>query len=145
MSDTDNTQIPQNPPPSTVSDQGAAKSPGEAKQSNTQEKELLQELVHQAMGLKPKESLSDKPQDPESIEHITKHQIKNMRQVSAVQIDTKEPLTDQFAQIAIKIFFGIKSLFSFGKPKDFCMNNGHECMHCGQKIDPLSAKGMPPK
>lgn len=106
----------------------------EASAAEVEESEQLHELVELAVGLKaPKKEAP--PQDPESIERITKGQIKSMRQVSVERGNQKEPLADRLSQAIIQIYFGIAGIFTFssGKQKETCeMKGHHQCTHCGQ-------------
>src|SRR5262249_29935983 len=107
----------------------------EADAAETEEKAQLQELVEVAMGLKaPRPPVTE---EPEAIEHITTHQIKSMRQVSAKRSNDKEPVTSQFMQGLIRMYCGITGMFSFSedKTKEQCITKGHKCAHCGEHFD----------
>ena len=120
----------------------------EATAAESQEKAQLQDLVEVAMGLK--ERKAPVPEQPEAIEHITTRQIKTMRQVSAQQINQKEPLGDRLMQGAIRMYFSVAGMFSVPEDKtkkNHCAINGHQCAKCGQKfavdavkpVDPIKA------
>lgn len=105
--------------------------------AESEEKAQLQDLVDVAMGLKAPRPPTITSSEPEAIEHITTHQIKSMRKVSAQRINEKEPVTSQFAQSLIRIYCGIAGMFSFSedKTKEQCIIKGHKCSHCGQRFD----------
>jgi hypothetical protein len=104
--------------------------------AESEEKAQLQDLVDVAMGMKAPRPPTISS-EPEAIEHITTNQIKSMRKVSAQRINDKEPVTSQFAQNLIKIYYGIAGMFSFSedKTKEQCIIKGHRCSHCGQRFD----------
>jgi hypothetical protein len=114
----------------------------EASAAEEEESEQLHELVELAVGLKaPKKEAP--PPDPESIAHITKGQIKSMRQVSAERSSQKEPLADRLGQAIIQIYCGVAGLFSFssGKVKETCeMKGHHQCTSCGQLFSVSDSK-----
>lgn len=116
-------------------DQSKERLLAEADAAESEEKAQLQDLVEVAMGLKA----PSKPvvAEPEVIEHITTHQIKSMRQVSAKKSNEKEPVTSQFVQGLIRIYCGITEMFAASehKTKEQCIIKGHKCSHCGQHFD----------
>jgi len=119
-------------------------SQAEAQAEASEEQSKLRELVEQATGLRPKEIEKRPEAEAEAIARITSDQIKVMRQVSAKRANQGEPIANQLGNVLIKVFCGLKAMFSFsGRGKQSCELVGHQCANCGKKFVASASMAMP--
>lgn len=100
---------------------------------NPEHVEALHDLFGQVVGL-PKDAEPEvKPKSP----RMTHNELKAMKVVSSKVQDPKVNVIQRVSQSLIQGWCAVQSLFSFTPRKTnalTCVQNGHECSHCGTKI-----------
>ena len=100
---------------------------------NPEHVEALHDLFGQVVGLPKEAEVAVKPKSP----RMTHNELKAMKVVASKVQDPKINIAQRFSQTLIQTWCSIQSLFAFTPRKTnalTCVQNGHECSHCGTKI-----------